>query len=228
MSRPRIAVVAHRRELESPIGRHHSLAVDERYLARLDAAGADPIVLWPAMSGRMSDVSDGVLLIGGGDVAPAAFGSTESGDSIDHARDALEMELVEVCRRDRRPLLGVCRGAQVLNVALGGTLRKVSGHRQELPLTSPAHSVAIEAGSMLHDLAGLRKMEVNSYHAWAIDRPGEALTVVGRGPDGTIEAVESTEASWWCIGVQWHAESFDGHYAGFPFEGLVEAARRSR
>jgi putative glutamine amidotransferase len=227
VSRPRIAVVAHRRELESPLGRYKGAVVDERFLARLDDAGADPVVMWPAMSGHLMDVVDGVLLIGGGDVAPTAFGSVESGESIDNERDSLEMELVEACRTDRVPLLGVCRGAQVLNVALGGTLRKVSGHRQDLPLTTPDHDVEIHEGSRLGELVGVGTMMVNSYHAWAVDRAGADLSVVARGSDGTIEAIESTEVGWWCIGVQWHTEMLERDYAASPFLGLVEAARRS-
>lgn len=219
--------MAHRRELESPIGRHTGVVVGERYLAHLDAAGADPVVMWPPMSGHLLDIVDGVLLIGGGDVAPAAFGSAESGDSVDHERDFSETKLVKACRTDRVPLLGVCRGAQMLNVALGGTLRKVGGHRQELPLTMPGHDVEIYEGSRLGKLVGSGKMMVNSYHVWAVDRLGADISVAGRSSDGTIEAIESTEVGWWCIGVQWHTEMFEGDNASSPFRGLVEAARRS-
>jgi putative glutamine amidotransferase len=227
VSRPRIGVMAHRRELESPLGRSKAVVVGETYLARLDAAGADPVVMWPAMSAHLLDVVDGILLIGGGDVAPAAFGSAESGESIDHERDSSETKLVKACRSNRVPLLGVCRGAQVINVALGGTLRKVSGHRQRIPLTTPDHDVDIQEGSRLGLLVGVGPMMVNSYHVWAVDRTGAEISVVGRSSDGTIEAIESTEGGWWCIGVQWHTEMLEGDYAASPFLGLVEAARRS-
>lgn len=226
MKRPRIGVLAHRRELESVLGVHPAVVVAEAYLQHLDRAGGDPVILWPGMRRAPLDLLDGVLMIGGGDVAPDLFGSVEPGEGVDVGRDTLESAVVTACRDQRTPLLGMCRGAQILNVALGGTLQRVPGHRQHQPLGEAAHEVEILAGSTLSELAGEVKLEVNSYHVWAVDRPGTGLRVVATSPDGVPEAVETEDRDWWCLGLQWHAELLAADHGSWPFAWLVDAARR--
>lgn len=206
------------------LGRHRTATVAEAYLEAIHRLGGEPFVVWPgAQDTSLLSMADGALLIGGGDVAPERFGSDAAGDAVDPGRDGLETAIVTACRTQGLPLLGMCRGAQAVNVALGGSLREVPGHRQEGPLAQPAHTVEVEPGTRLGELVGRRELKVNSYHRWAVDRPGAGLLVAARSGD-VIEGVES-DGPWWCVGVQWHAELLDEDHARAPFEGLLAAAR---
>ena len=130
MTRPRIVIAPHARELDTVLGRLRASIVYDQYFAKLVAAGAQPLVTW-AGSPDVEDLvahAAGVLLIGGGDVAPERFGLAAEGSAVDERRDAFETELVHAAKARGTPVLGVCRGAQVLNVALGGTLREVDAH----------------------------------------------------------------------------------------------------
>ncbi len=222
--RPRIAVVCHRRESASVLGRHVAAVVPESYLDHVCDAGGDPILIWPGMPKAPLDIVDGVLLIGGGDIHPTRFGSPDTGDSVDLRRDSMEVGIVADCQARSIPLLGVCRGAQAINVALGGTLTRVADHRQSHPLSLPHHKVEIAEGSRLATLIGSETVEVNSFHNWAVDRLGHDLVVVARDPDGTIESIEFTGESWWCMGIQWHAELLVAGHGRALFRGLVQAA----
>lgn len=226
MTRPRIGVIAHRRQIESPLGTYPAAVVAEPYLRHLSELGADPLIVWPGIRTDVTALMDGMLLIGGGDVDPSAFGSPDDADDVDPDRDATERETVRACHARRIPLLGMCRGAQILNVALSGTLQRVQGHRQTGPLSQPSHRVDIAPGSNLASLFGEPALEVNSYHQWAVDLPGDGLEIVAYSQDGTPEAVETTEPDWWCMGIQWHAELLTVDHGARPFAGLVEAARR--
>lgn len=227
-TRPRIAVVTHRRESESVLGPHVAAVVPEPYLDHVSDAGGDPIMIWSGMSQAPLDIVNGVMLIGGGDIHPTQFGSSDNGDSIDSRRDSMEFGVVKECRARSIPLLGMCRGAQAINVALGGTLKRVADHRQEQPLSRAHHKVEVGEGSRLARLVGSETLEVNSFHNWAVDRPGQDLAVVGRDLDGTIESIESIDGSWWCVGIQWHAELLDADHTRSLFGGFVQAARGER
>jgi putative glutamine amidotransferase len=210
VSRPRVLVVGHRRTVDSVLGRQPACVVYEGYLDRLERAGTLPIIGWPG--GRWADdVLDlvyGVVLVGGGDVDPARFGSSAAGDAMDAARDGFEFALVQSCRERKMPLLGLCRGAQAMNVALGGSLAERNGHRQGLPLTAPSHPVALEEGSRLARILAADELSVNSFHRWAVDRPAQGFVASAVAPDATVEGIESTD-DWWAIGIQWHAELLD-------------------
>ena len=143
------------------------------------------------------------------------------------ARGALSRDL---------PVLGICRGAQVLNVARGGTLHThlpdLPGvhleHRQGEPGGAATHGVQIEPSSRLAGLYGCARLEVNSFHHQAADRLGTGLTVAARSADGVVEAIEDPQANF-CVGVQWHAEGLvsDGVHPRL-FEQLTAAALRNR
>jgi len=121
------------------------------------------------------------------------------------------------------PLLAVCRGAQALNVACGGTLHQhIPGHRQTETATEPTHEVTLSARSRLHRILRAKTLGVNSFHHQAVDRVGQGLRVVARAGDGTIEAIEGTGFT---LGVQWHAETLAAHRP--LFEALVRAAART-
>ena len=207
MRRPRVLVVGHGRDIDSVLGTHRVCVVGEPYLRALDRAGALPVIAWAGTStpSDLLELADAVVLLGGGDVDPRRFNSNEPGDGVDLERDDFEFELVRSSREAGVPLLGMCRGAQAMNVALGGTLRRVDGHRQPGPLTEPSHRLVVADGSRLERVLGTTDLQVNSFHRWAVDRPAEGFRVTAVGPHGSTEGIES-QTDWWAAGIQWHAE----------------------
>jgi putative glutamine amidotransferase len=208
---------------------HPEMALGMTYLRTLDAAGAIPVVLPPTGTdhlGPLLERLDGLCLSGGPDLDPAAYGApdrhTELGPT-EPSLDAFELSLVRMGLQRGLPILAVCRGSQALNVACGGTLHQhVPGHRQTEAATTATHEVEIEARSRLHRMVRTRTLAVNSFHHQAIDVLGNGLRVVGRAPDGTIEAIEG---EGFVVGVQWHAETLMAHMP--LFEALVTAASRT-
>lgn len=227
MSRRVVLVVGHRREVDSVFGRLQSCVVYEPYLARLHEAGAAPLIVspGPTSSVEVVDRVDAVLLIGGGDVDPTRFGSSAPGEAIDRDRDDFEIELVRLCRERHIPLLAMCRGTQVLNVALGGTLREVSGHRQEGDLSGASHGVSVRGDGLLEPMLGSGDLKVNSFHRWAVDELGDGVTVAAVSSDNVIEAIEST-TEWWTAGIQWHAELLEEPHALALFSGFVSMVQQ--
>ena len=176
---------------------------------------------------------DGLLLSGGSDLDPGYYGEEpvpELGVTVPE-RDAFEMALVRLALRRGMPVFGICRGMQVLNVALCGTLYQdlpsqwewdVLKHRQETPKWQPTHEVRVRDGSYIAEVMGCEVVKVNSYHHQGVRALAEGLVVAGRSSDGVIEAVEAVNLSErWLLGVQWHAEAMRG--AGPQQESLFEA-----
>ena len=212
-------------------------------------AGAVPILL-PAL-GDAADlealfrVVDGVLLTGSrSNVTPALYGGPphEDGTPEDAARDATTLPLIRAAVARGIPVLAICRGVQELNVALGGTLHQklhaLPGRLNHSPRDTDdfaekmakAHDVTLTAGGMLHRLAGVQTVMVNSLHDQGIDRLGTGLVVEAVAPDGTIEAVRAVTSPALALGVQWHPE-FDCGEDGFSariFEAFGDAMRRAR
>jgi len=216
------------------------MALGMTYVRALEAAGALPVVVPPLGLrdvGRLLARLDGLVLSGGPDLAPAAYGadphrelgSTEPGlDAFEYAvaREALRLEL---------PILGICRGAQTLNVARGGTLHQhlpdvvgdVIAHRQTVDGRVPTHPVTILPGSRLAAVLGATQLSVNSFHHQAVDRLGTSLCACAWAPDGAIEAIEDPEQSF-VVAVQWHAETLQGVPGQLAlFEELVRIAAGS-
>lgn len=223
---PMVAVVAHPRTLDTVLGEQVAALAYGGYLQQLDRAGAAVVVLAPGT--RVPDVVrdglDGLLLTGGGDVAPEQSGGAGEARDVDRERDELEIDLVRHCRARRVPVLAVCRGSQVLNVALGGTLRTVDDHVQSESLSTPVQNVGVEPGCRLWDVFG-DKVAVNSFHRWAVDAPADGVRVAARAPDGVIEGVEWNADDWFALGVQWHAELLDQDAMAGLFDVFVDAAR---
>ncbi len=184
------------------------------------------MIAWAGTStpSELLELTDAVVLLGGGDVDPRRFNSNERGDGVDLERDDFEFELVRSCRETGIPLLGMCRGAQAMNVALGGSLRRVDGHRQTAALTEPSHSLVVAEGSRLERLLGTTDLQVNSFHRWTVDRPAQGFRVTAVGPDGAIEGIES-ETDWWAAGIQWHAEWQSEAQTVALFEALTSAVK---
>lgn len=157
---------------------------------------------------------DGLVLVGGDDVDPRRYGQSPGPFTtvVDPACDQFEIDLVLAALERDIPILGVCRGQQILNVALGGTLRQhlelgegESHGSYAYPRAHRVHDVEFTRGSTHAAVYGVRT-SVNSFHHQAVDRPGDGVSVVGHAPDGTPEAIEVAGTS--AIGVQWHPETF--------------------
>jgi putative glutamine amidotransferase len=208
---------------------HPEMALGMTYLRTLDAAGAIPVVLPPVGTDHLPpllDRLDGICLSGGPDLDPAAYGARDRHAELgptEPSLDAFELALARQALDRDLPILAICRGAQALNVACGGTLHQhIPGHRQQDPAIQTTHDVRIAARSRLHRMFRTRTLEVNSFHHQAVDRIGHGLRVVGRADDGTIEAMEGTG---FVVGVQWHAETLPEHLP--LFEALVRVAART-
>ena len=196
-----------RRHGEPP---HPEMALGMTYLRAIEAAGGMPVVLPPLGDAEeLLDRLDGVCLSGGPDLDPDAYGAVERHVELgptEPSLDAFELALARAADARGMPVLGICRGAQALNVARGGTLHQhVPAHRQTEPATATTHSVVVEAGSRLAQLLGTRPLRVNSFHHQAVDALGHGLRAVAHAADGTIEAIEAPGARF-LLGVQWHAE----------------------
>src|SRR4051812_12302829 len=166
---------------------HPEMALGMTYLRTLDAAGAIPVVLPPTGIHHIPallDRLDGLCLSGGPDLDPAAYGAPERHAQLgptEPSLDAFELSLARLALQRGLPILAICRGAQALNVACGGTLHQhLDGHRQTVPGTQPSHEVEIAKGSRLHRITKTRTLSVNSFHHQAVDQLGEGLRIVAR------------------------------------------------
>jgi putative glutamine amidotransferase len=219
------------------------VAVTETYVQAVRLGAGAPVIVPPHLEeaelGSIFEHLDGLVLSGGGDVLPAAFGEEDSGLlwSVDERRDRTELALARWALTEGLPLLAICRGLQVLNVAAGGTLIQdiptqvahalthstVAGR----PIAVVAHTVDVAPGSRLAALFRAGELGVNSAHHQAVKAVGAGLVVTARAPDGIIEGLEQPDHPF-CVGVQWHPEAMVERYPTMrrPFEALVEAAQR--
>ena len=196
------------------------ISLNRNFPEVLLACGALPVILpmtdEPAMIKEMIEACDGFVITGGGDIDPRCFGQQPrpccGGVSPD--RDAFELPLARMLHgRHDKPVLGICRGAQVMNVALGGTLLQdiatdfgapVLAHRQKSLARYSSHGVAVRAGTLLRRIIG-DSAEINSLHHQAAHEVPAPLVASAYAPDGVIEAVESTTHPFF-LGLQWHPE----------------------
>lgn len=199
----------------------HLHTLSDAYITTIGDAGAVPLLI-PSRrprdeAGTLLDRIDGLLLSGGDDVDPFTYGHEDAGSiGADRAVDDWEIELVQRARRRLVPTLAICRGMQVLNVAHGGTLRQhiwaegtphppLDGLTPDEVLAG-GHAVGLTPSGRLAAIYGTTSLDVNSIHHQAIDDVGDGLEVEAVASDGVIEAVGSTDPSWWSVGVQWHPE----------------------
>ncbi|HYD50285.1 MAG TPA: gamma-glutamyl-gamma-aminobutyrate hydrolase family protein [Terriglobales bacterium] len=233
--RPIIGISSYHRDGDFPL-----FSVPCSYVDALRTVGATPVVLPPGepSPGRLLDLLDGLILAGGGDLDPQLYGGAVHPllYMISNERDRFEMEIAaDALDRVDIPMLCICRGMQVLNVAAGGTLHVHVPDRfgenvlHRLPPRLPTrHPVRLEGDSRLAQIVGSGSVEVCSWHHQAVDRLGSGLVPVAWSEDGVVEAVEHRDHPW-CIGVQWHPEmQFREAEQMRLFEAFVDAARRRR
>lgn len=235
MTRPAIGITARLRAAAGAI----RIDLDQAYARAVSDAGGLPLVLPPIGDpDRIDDLVatlDGLVLSGGSDVDPARYGAAPHPrlSEVAPERDAFELPLASVACRRRLPTLAICRGCQVVNVALGGTLwqdlpseRPGSvAHDIDGPRTVRSHPVALAPDSTVARAVAATRLDVNSLHHQAVRDLAPDLRVTGTAPDGTIEAFEGTDG--WLVGVQWHPEAFwaeDGAPDLGLFRALVRAA----
>ena len=229
--RPLIALTS-RKSAAADSWRVPVIAVGRPYLEAIARAGGQPVVLPPldaTVDGIGATLSrfDGVCLPGGPDVDPHEYGATDIHDQVrgvDADHDALDLAVARTAVELGLPLLAICRGHQVLNVALGGTLvQHIDDHRHV------HHAVTLAPGSLVAAAVGHTTPVGHSMHHQAIDRVGEGLAVTGRADDGTIEAVELSGGAW-VVGVQWHPEdtAADDPDQQRLFDAFVRASRAVR
>ncbi|MBI9094404.1 MAG: gamma-glutamyl-gamma-aminobutyrate hydrolase family protein [Sphaerochaeta sp.] len=191
---------------------------NEAYTASLVEAGATPILLPSVLSEveALLSLCDGILLPGGFDIDPDLY-AQERGllcQKTMKASDLFQLELLRGAYRKGLPILGICKGFQLINVRFGGTLfqdlslsgTKGSVHARKQHDTPFFHTVTLQKDSKLHTIFGSSSLEVNSFHHQGIDLLGRGLVATALCDDGFIEAIEQKEGSW-CVGVQWHPEA---------------------
>lgn len=186
----------------------------ERISAALAMVGAAAVALAPGTASADALASaDGLLLSGGPDVNPARYGQTAQAEcgAPDDARDALEFAALDEVLRRNLPVLGICRGLQVINVKYGGTLlqhipqAEAHHHRYRSEQSMAVHPVDVRSGSRLARITGVRRTLVNSRHHQAVNRLGKGLVTSAVAADGTVEALERGDAGY-VMAVQWHPE----------------------
>ncbi len=211
-------------------------AVPENYVDAVRRAGARASLILPGddrSPAELLERSDGLLLVGGGDVEPSRYGAVPVDEiyGVEPDRDAAEIELLREAHRRGAPTLCICRGVQVLNVAFGGTLvQHLPADERFMPHGAPSgadrvvHDVKLAPGSRTAQAAASEVVSCSSHHHQGIDRIGAGLVATGWSEDGLVEALERDRG--WMVGVQWHPE--DTAASDPAQQGLfVELARRA-
>ncbi len=239
--RPRIAITTWRRELPTFVGPRTLLyTLADEYVRCVVEGGATPLLLphlAPDEAGSVLDGVDGLVVAGGGDVDPASYGAIDAGSSgTDPAADATEVALVRAARARQVPVLAICRGMQIANVAFGGSLEQDIGRvgtvhepisEDPEEVLAATHEIVVASGSLLGRVLGAGPRTVNTIHHQAIDRLANGFHVTARAEDGVIEAIETDDA-WPFLGVQWHPEKQAGNPDAPLFEWVRDAALAAR
>lgn len=228
MKKPLIGITPQLNENGDYVCRHH-------YIDCVLKAGGMPLVLPLDDVESAVDLCDGFLFSGGPDIDPQIFGEEklECCGRISAPRDQYELSLLPVVLQRSKPILAICRGIQVLNVALGGTLyqdlpaQRPSGvcHRMTVVSSDVIHGIEIIDNTPLRNLLGREHTMVNSYHHQAIKDLGDGLDIAALSEDGVIEGVYLTTQPF-CLGLQWHPERLEGADTDRIFRALVDFASK--
>lgn len=224
--RPLIGITARKIAFFHQDRPYHRYGVPIAYLEAVERAGGTPLMIPPSahydVNLQTYKMLDGLLLPGGHDVDPDRYGEepNQKLEAIDQVRDATEILLAKMAMDEGLPVLGVCRGAQVINVAAGGSLyqdlasmygKPVLRHFQQHLEEGPSHHIDIEVGSRLHAICGSPRVRVNTYHHQAVKDLGAGLKITARSTDGVVEAIEGLNDDTFILGVQWHPELLAPH-----------------
>jgi putative glutamine amidotransferase len=239
MSLPLIGITSWRSQPFGPLARY-TFNLTESYVRAVQAAGGLPVVMPPVLSqGELRELYarlDGLLLSGGGDIDPALFGQLRhrSTQGVSDERDRMELALARWSLAEDKPVLAICRGIQVMNVAAGGTLIQdipsevpsavAHTYSDDTPRDYVAHTVRVKEGTRLASIVGAPEVAVNSWHHQSCDVPGQGLVYTAWAPDGVVEGAESPGHRF-AVAVQWHPEEMFHHRADMLalFIALVKA-----
>ena len=194
--------------------------LNRSYTDAIYRAGGIPVILPQvnnaAEASEILSHLDGLLLSGGEDLAPAYYGESVLNEtvSVNAHRDTIDVLYAEAALQGNKPILAICRGEQLLNVVLGGSLYQDLpsqnpsdiAHRQGSDLRFPSHTISVLEGSMLHKILGEKSLNVNTSHHQAVKVPSDKVAVTALAPDGVVEAYEGVERGEWILGVQFHPE----------------------
>ncbi len=240
-ARPVIGISASLFSEITSIGTLNHFGNTDGYFDAINLAGGISLMI-PLVEGATSDILnllDGLILTGGGDIDPLEYGQQQIHNmnwGINARRDRVELDLFSEAMRRELPILGICRGAQLINVALGGTLYQdvhdqfdsTMQHQQHLegiPKEDIGHAVQVSPGSRLAEVFGAGELHINSFHHQAIKEVGAGLEISATSADGLVEAIEYPQHHW-LVGVQWHPEMmFQRHPEQLKiFVAFVQAA----
>jgi putative glutamine amidotransferase len=240
-ARPLVVIPARFSESAAAL-RYRAEVAAAKLVQAVYAAGGEPLVVHPHVPDRLTDaaldeeirarfwMAEAILLPGGGDVAAHWSGQEEHHTQydVDETQDAFDLALARIAIEDHIPLLAICRGTQVVNVATGGDLLQEMAETLEADHRHLVHDIEIADGSPLRDVVPHNRMTISCYHHQSIGRLGKGLEASAYAADGTIEAVALADHKGWYLGVQWHPEdtaATDDRQAAI-FRALVEAASR--
>lgn len=241
--KPVIGITAWRRTLDTFYGPDRLHTLSTYYSDSVIEAGMVPVMFPagqnPEAAPQLVAMVDGILLSGGDDVDPSAYGEDNSASvKVDYDVDQFEIAIIRAAQSAGKPLLGICRGLQILNVAFGGTLAQevtsedgihepfIRGTDPDL-WTARRHRVGFEPDSILGSVYQSDSAHVNTLHHQGVGVLGDHLIVEGRADDGLVEAFRC-EGDWWALGVQWHPERLEGEHQNIfaAFKAAVEATRQ--
>ncbi len=215
------------------------VSLGRRYLRAVEQAGGVPVTLAPLQEAQLVEryalLLDGLMVSGGKDIPPALYGEEPHPrtDALPEERPLFEIALVRLFRELDKPVLGICYGCQLLNVAFGGTLIQdipsqvgngVTHRRRSSQEPHARHVVTIREGSLLREILGRAEMDIVSSHHQAVKQPAQGLQVAAVAPDGVIEAIVREDARFF-VGVQWHPEMDpEAEATGRLMQAFVQAA----
>ncbi|WP_062232183.1 gamma-glutamyl-gamma-aminobutyrate hydrolase family protein [Fictibacillus sp. FJAT-27399] len=219
---------------------NQSSILHRKYSDAIIQAGGLPVLLPSVNQGLTEQMilkCDGIVLPGGDDVDPFFYQQhpTPELGIVNRTQDEFEIQAVRLAEQNKKPLLGICRGMNIINVALGGTLiqhipaetEQPVKHKQQAPRNIPTHEVSIKKSSFLHELAGTPTLQVNSFHHQSVKSAAPPLLPCAFAPDGIVEAIKSRNKDHFILGVQWHPEELTASPGMMSiFQALIAAAKK--